>query len=55
MQPGGDEITPHPVDPNSEEARFVTHWYPNLDAAEEAITFESEREFLRRARRRAGR
>ena len=50
MQPGGDEITPHAVDPNSEEARFVAHWYPNLDAAEEAITFESEREFLRRAR-----
>ncbi len=51
MQPGGTEIQPHPVDPNSEEARFVTHWYPSMDAAEEAITFESEREFLRRARR----
>jgi len=50
MQPGGDEIRPNPVDPRSEEARFRTHWYPSFDAAEEAITFESEREFLQRAR-----
>jgi 8-oxo-dGTP pyrophosphatase MutT (NUDIX family) len=50
MRPGGDEIQPHTVDPDSEEARFRVHWYPTFDEAEKAITFESEQEFIRRAR-----
>jgi 8-oxo-dGTP pyrophosphatase MutT (NUDIX family) len=54
MRPGAAEpVTGHPMDPESEEARFVPHWYAGLDAAEAALTFESEREFVRRARQAA--
>lgn len=37
-------------DPSSEEARFVCRWVEGFDAAEDALTYESEREFIRRAR-----
>ena len=45
------QVTGHAVDPNSDEARFLPHWYAGFDEAEQALTFESEREFVRRARR----
>jgi len=50
MSPSGEEIEGHAVDPNSDEARFSVHWWEDFDRAESALTFESEREFVRRAR-----
>jgi len=42
---------PHFDTSNSDEARFRPRWAANLSAAESQITFESEREFVRRASR----
>ena len=36
-------------DPDAEEARFLPRWVANLAEAEAALTFESEKEFVRRA------
>jgi 8-oxo-dGTP pyrophosphatase MutT (NUDIX family) len=51
MRAGGDEVSAHPVDPDSDEARFVPCWYAGFDDAEERLTYESERDFMRRAQR----
>jgi 8-oxo-dGTP pyrophosphatase MutT (NUDIX family) len=42
---------PHFDSPDAEEARFIVRWVADLAAAEGALTFGSEIEFVRRARR----
>jgi len=39
------------MDPSSEEAKFSPRWAADLDEAERLLTFEGEKEFIRRARR----
>lgn len=46
---------PHFDSSNPEEARFETRWAADLADAEALITFESEREFIRRAKSLAAR
>ncbi len=41
---------PQPSHPDAEEALFTVLWAPDLHAAERLLTFESEKEFVRRAR-----
>lgn len=41
---------PHFDNPEADEARFTPRWAASLADAEALITFESEREFVRRAR-----
>ncbi len=41
---------PHFDSPEADEARFTPRWADTLAEAEQLITFESEREFVRRAR-----
>lgn len=41
---------PHFDSPEADEARFTPRWAATLADAEALITFESEREFIRRAR-----
>lgn len=41
---------PHFTSPDADEARFTPRWAATLPDAEALITFESEREFVRRAR-----
>lgn len=38
------------VDPNSEEALFCVRWADDLHQAEQLLTYDSEKEFARRAR-----
>ena len=40
---------PHFNSPDADEARFTPRWAADLADAEAQITFESEREFIRRA------
>lgn len=40
---------PHFTSPDADEARFTPRWAATLPDAEALITFESEREFIRRA------
>ncbi len=40
--------------PTAEEARFRPRWVASLEEAERLLTYESEREFVRRAAREAG-
>ncbi len=42
---------PHFDSPEADEARFTPRWAATLAEAEQLITFESEREFIRRARK----
>ena len=40
---------PRPKSPTAEEALFEPLWADDLDAAADLLTFESERDFVRRA------
>ena len=42
---------PQPKSPDAEEALFQPLWATDLTEAEALLTFESEREFVRRAQR----
>ena len=42
---------PRPKRPDAEEALFQPLWVADLAEAEQLLTFESEREFIRRARK----
>ena len=46
-----DRRPPQFANPHSEEALFQPLWVPSLDEAEALLTFESEKIFIRRARR----
>jgi len=41
---------PHFDSPTAEEARFIPRWAANLHDAEMSLTYDSERNFVRRAR-----
>ncbi len=45
-----DPGEPHFPDPHSEEARFTALWTPDLAAAQAALTFSTEKQFVQRAR-----
>lgn len=50
MRLTSDQYDGQQMDPNSEEAKFTPRWAADLDEAERLLTFEGEKEFIRRAR-----